>query len=52
MNREQLLQRLRDEDEVVVLELLQLTSDKLVDAFIDDIEENAERLIQIYEEEL
>lgn len=37
MNREQLLKRLRDVDEVFLLELLNLTSDDLVDAFYDRI---------------
>lgn len=44
MNRFELLQKLRNTDEVLLIELLQLTSDKIVDAFLDEIEENEDYL--------
>lgn len=37
MNKQQLLTRLREVDEVLLLELLDLTSNDLVDAFYDRI---------------
>lgn len=52
MNKQELLLQLRKEDEVVLLELLELTSDDLVDAFLDLIEDKAEKLVSKYEEEL
>jgi hypothetical protein len=39
-----LLTKLRNLDEVELLELLKLTSDDIVDAFLDRIEENEEEL--------
>lgn len=51
MNREALLERLRNEDEVVLLDILELTSDQIVDCFIDVIDEKADILIRKYEEE-
>lgn len=39
MNKDQLLQKLRNIDEVLLLELLDVKSDDLVDAFYDKIVE-------------
>lgn len=52
MTKQELLQRLREEDEVVLLELLGLTSTQLVDRCLDDIDDNLEALLYKYEEEL
>lgn len=52
MTKQELLQRLREEDEVVLLELLGLTSTQLVDRCLDDIDDNLEALLRNYEEEL
>lgn len=35
----ELIERLKQEDEVTVLELLEINSDELVDAFLDKLEE-------------
>jgi hypothetical protein len=51
MTKQELLQRLRNEDEVVLLEILQLTSDDIVDKFLDNIEDDTDRLLSLYEEE-
>jgi len=42
MNRAELLDRLKNLDEVLLLDLLGLTSEDLVDAFLDTIEEREE----------
>lgn len=52
MNRAELLQKLRNTDEVLLIELLQLTSDKIVDAFLDTIEDNEEYLQDQLEEQV
>jgi hypothetical protein len=52
MTKQELLQRLREEDEVVLLELLGLTSTELVDKCLDEIDDNLEKLTRQYEEEL
>lgn len=46
MNKLELIAELRLLDEVALLELLQLTSDDLIDAFIDKINENQGKLLQ------
>lgn len=51
MTKQELLQTLRNEDEVVLLEILELSADDLVDAFLDAIDENMDRLLKLYEEE-
>lgn len=48
MNKQELLEQLRKEDEVTLLELLELTSDDLVDAFLEQIEDNLERIYRFY----
>jgi hypothetical protein len=40
----ELIEELRRVDEVTLLELLGITSDELVDAFLDKIEDNVGRL--------
>lgn len=42
MNKVELIAKLRTYDEVLLMELLQLTSDDLVDAFLDKIYDNIE----------
>ncbi len=44
MDKAELLEKLRKLDEVLLLELLEITSEELVDAFLDKIEENETRL--------
>lgn len=44
MNKQELLERLREIDEVLLLELLGVTSTELVDAFLDKIDDNIDYL--------
>jgi hypothetical protein len=44
MNTVELIEELRKLDEVTLLELLEINSTDLVDAFLDRIEDNLERL--------
>jgi hypothetical protein len=44
VNFPEVLEQLKHEDELVLLELLELTSEDLVDAFADKIEENIKRV--------
>lgn len=44
MNKIELLEALRCLDEISLLELLEVNSDDLVDAFLDKIDENLDRL--------
>jgi len=44
----EVINKLRDEEETIVLELLNLTSDDLVDAFLDKIEERFDYIEQQY----
>jgi hypothetical protein len=46
MNKTELIDELRKIDELTLIELLQLTSDDIVDAFLDKIEENQGKLIK------
>ena len=46
MNKIELIESLRLLDEITLMELLNLTSDDLVDAFLDKITENQGKLIQ------
>ena len=48
MNKQELLDRLRNEEEVTLLELLELTSDQIVDKFLDEIDENLGRILRYY----
>ena len=43
---EELKERLRNVDEVALLEMLNINSDELVNRFADEIEENIEKLIK------
>ena len=51
MNKFELLTYLRTLDEVTLIEVLELTSDQLVDAFLDLIEDNVEKLYALIREE-
>lgn len=42
MTKQQLIERLRLYDEVTILELLGLTGDDIIDAFLDKIDERME----------
>jgi hypothetical protein len=46
MNKIELIAELRKLEEITLMELLQLTSDDLVDAFLDKITENQGKLLQ------
>ena len=43
---EELKEKLRNVDEVALLEMLNITSDELVKRFVDEIEENIHKLIK------
>lgn len=44
MNKQELLEALRKTDEIALLELLEINSSELVDAFLDKIDDNIDRL--------
>ena len=44
MNKQELIERLRDLDEVLLVELLGVNSTDIVDAFLDKIEDNIDYL--------
>jgi hypothetical protein len=46
-----LLEKLRQLDEIVLLELLEITTEDLVDTFIDRILENQDKFYHLYAEE-
>lgn len=46
-----ILEKLKQEDEVSVVELLDLRSDDLVERFIDIVEDKLEKLREEYEDE-
>lgn len=48
MNNKELIEALRNIDEVVLLELLGVNSDEIVDAFLDLIEDDADRLTNYF----
>jgi Mg2+ and Co2+ transporter CorA len=50
MNLTEVVQKLRQTEETILLELLELTSDDIVDAFLDRIEDNYTRVIRFIEE--
>lgn len=52
MNFAELLEELRKLDEVTLLELLEVTSEQLVDSFYELVEENETRLIKYFNDEL
>jgi len=45
MNKVELIDELRNIDEITLLELLEITSDDLVDAFLDKIDDCQSKLI-------
>jgi hypothetical protein len=51
MNKLELLKRLRNEEETILLELLNVTSDDLVDAFLDKIYERYDYIERQYPED-
>jgi hypothetical protein len=52
MNQLQLIQKLRDEEETILVELLNLTSTEIVDAFLDRIKERYDYICAQYESDL
>jgi hypothetical protein len=44
MNKLELIERLRQVDEITLLEALEITSDDLIDAFMDKVNEKLEDL--------
>lgn len=50
MNRIELIQKLRSVEETLLLELLEITSDEIVDRFIDKIVDNELRIRKEIEE--
>lgn len=50
MNKQELIEKLRLQDEVTILELLDLHSDELVDAFLDKVYERYEYIQKELEE--
>ncbi len=44
MDKQELLEVLRNTEETILLELLEITSDELVDKFTDKIEDNLDKL--------
>lgn len=51
MNRSELLEQLRELDEITLIELLGISSEEIVDAFLEQIEDNEERLIKKFNDE-
>lgn len=49
MNKAELLEQLKQIDEVLLLELLELTSEDIVDAFLDKVDDNLGRLYKAIE---
>lgn len=45
----ELVELLKREEETILMELLEINSEELVDAFIDKIKENQERIYRHYE---
>lgn len=46
MDKHELLEVLRNTEETILLEILEITSDELVDKFMDKIEENIDKLYE------
>ncbi len=49
MNKMELLEELRKTDEISLLEALEITSEDIVDRFMDKIEDNIDKLYQLVE---
>lgn len=50
MTKTQLILKLRNEEETLLVDLLNLTSTEIVDAFLDRIDERYEYLLNQYED--
>ncbi len=50
MNKQELIERLRKTEETLLLELLDISSEELIDAFLDKIDERLEYLVRQLEE--
>jgi nucleoid DNA-binding protein len=50
MTKTELIELLKREDEWTVLELLDVTSEELVDAFLDKVSENIDRVYRYYDQ--
>ena len=46
MNKTELIAELRMVDEITLLELLEIDTDSLIDAFLDKIEDNQSKLLK------
>ena len=51
MTKQELISKLRNEEETLLVDLLNLTSDEIVDAFLDRIDDRYEYLYGQYTEE-
>jgi len=49
MNKSELLEELRKTDEISLLEVLEITSEELLDRFMDKVEDNLSKLYQLVE---
>jgi hypothetical protein len=49
MDKHELLERLRLQDVLTIIELLGITSDELVDAFLDKVDDQYEKINQALE---
>lgn len=47
MNKLELLEELRKTDEISLLEVLEITSEDLLDRFMDRVEDNMDKLYQL-----
>lgn len=50
MSKSELIEKLRKIDEVTLLELLEINSEDIIDAFLDRIDERLEKLYEEVEE--
>lgn len=51
MTKQELLEKLRAEEETLLLELLNISSDEIVDAFLHKVEERYKYISQQYEDQ-
>lgn len=49
MSKAELLERLKSTEETILLELLDLSSEDLVDAFLEKIDDNIDHLYRYYD---
>lgn len=52
MDKRELIEKLRKIDETTLMELLEINSDDLIDAFLDKIEDSLDRLYAATKEEI